>query len=101
VKRGAFAFGGIAIPAAVGKLLVEEAAREFFIWVAEVAAEREDGAVDAGFYLTFEEWIGAVFCWAEVPIAGSAVSTPGCFEEGDRVFDGGIGGVDDGCSQEL
>ena len=75
MKRGAPARGGVAVPTAVSELLAEEAAREFLVGVAEVAAEREDATVDAGFDFAFEEGVACFFDGAEVPVAGGAVPT--------------------------
>jgi len=101
VKRGALARGGVAVPTAVSELLAEKAAREFLVGVAEVAAEREDAAVDAGFNFAFEEQVACFFDWPEVPVAGGAVPTQSRFELRDRAFDFGSGGGDSGCAQEL
>ncbi len=92
VKRRAGTRGRFAVPATVGELFGEEAEREGFIGVAEVAAEREDAAVDAGLFFPFEEGISsrlaAVFAvcrrraevkGAQVPATGVVVPAQICF----------------------
>ena len=72
---------GVAVPAAVGELRAQETTRELFVRMPEVAAEREDAAVDAGFDFALEERIAGFVDGTEIPVAGGTVPSEGGFEE--------------------
>ena len=92
---------GVAVPAAVGELRAQETTRELFVRMPEVAAEREDAAVDAGFDFAFEEWIPDFFDWAEIPVSKGTIPTQIGLKPRYCFFDDGIGRVSARCTQKM
>src|SRR5262249_25407916 len=92
VERGAHGAAlGLAVPAAVGELLTGEPLEETMARLAEVAAERDGRAVDAGLHLAVEEGRVPVPRPPRHPLADAL----------DRRARGGARGVDAELPQEL
>jgi hypothetical protein len=99
VIRRALAFGGFAVPSAVGELLGEEAASEVLRRLAKIGAESEDAAVDARLDFAVEEAVAAMLGRAQVPAAFRAVPLQVRVEATDGGSDGGAGRIDAGGAQ--
>jgi len=101
VERRAGTLGRFAVPAAVGELFREKALSEAFEGAAEVGAEREHASVDAGLDFALKERVPSGAGRAEIPAAAEVVKAQVRFEARRGGGDGGRGGVDAGCAQEL
>jgi|SRR5579871_349666 len=100
MERRAFAFGSIAVPAAIFELLSEKASRKGIVWPTKEGAHCQRAPINARLNLTLEKRVPAGFDGPELPAAALIVPSHSCLKSRRCSLYGRLGGVDAGRPQE-